>query len=545
MAESILFRVCSGFSTQLGFAIFAVCASFLLLRMIRQKSQLSSIPAVGIAKTREDRRKEFLSGKARNLYIEGYRKFKDGAFRIMTARGNCDAFNQLCSRLTLVPESECIVVSPNFLRQLKKLPDTVLSFNEAVEEALQTRYTKISSNIPTIPHTLKTSLNPALFRLNPVILDEVTTGIRDEFPQSSEWTTVSINKKLMRVVAKTSGRIFVGPGLCRDEVYLEAAVGYTFDMTAAIQAVGFISPWLRPIMASRLPQVKKLHTRFQQADAFLRPIVTARREAAKSRLAGEAKPDDMLQWLLDSQDKFGQQSDREISKYQLSLTFAAIHTTTVALTHSFYNLVAMPELVQILRDEIVEAVADTKGEITATAIQRMLKLDSFIKEIMRFYPQTATAFQRKVMKTFTLPNGQLVPAGTIIEVPSHAINYDETIYAEPEKFDALRFYNIRKQKEAALSMTMSANDATTEAAANNQFTSVSETSLAFGYGRNACPGRFFAANEIKMILATTILNYDLKMPDGCTARYDNLTVGSQLVPDPSKSIMMKLRNREG
>nr|XP_036582281.1 ent-kaurene oxidase [Colletotrichum truncatum]KAF6790941.1 ent-kaurene oxidase [Colletotrichum truncatum] len=528
MAESILFRVCSGFSTQLGFAIFAVCASFLLLRMIRQKSQLSSIPAVGIAKTREDRRKEFLSGKARNLYIEGYRKFKDGAFRIMTAR-----------------ESECIVVSPNFLRQLKKLPDTVLSFNEAVEEALQTRYTKISSNIPTIPHTLKTSLNPALFRLNPVILDEVTTGIRDEFPQSSEWTTVSINKKLMRVVAKTSGRIFVGPGLCRDEVYLEAAVGYTFDMTAAIQAVGFISPWLRPIMASRLPQVKKLHTRFQQADAFLRPIVTARREAAKSRLAGEAKPDDMLQWLLDSQDKFGQQSDREISKYQLSLTFAAIHTTTVALTHSFYNLVAMPELVQILRDEIVEAVADTKGEITATAIQRMLKLDSFIKEIMRFYPQTATAFQRKVMKTFTLPNGQLVPAGTIIEVPSHAINYDETIYAEPEKFDALRFYNIRKQKEAALSMTMSANDATTEAAANNQFTSVSETSLAFGYGRNACPGRFFAANEIKMILATTILNYDLKMPDGCTARYDNLTVGSQLVPDPSKSIMMKLRNREG
>ncbi|KAK2770603.1 ent-kaurene oxidase [Colletotrichum kahawae] len=464
----------------------------------------------------------------------------------------------LTKKLTGRVESECVVVSPEFLKHLKKLPEDVLSFNEAVEEALQTKYTNITSNIPTIPHTLKTALNPALFRLNPIILDEVTNATQTEFPQSANWSEVRISSKLARIVAKTSGRIFVGPDLCRDEVYLDAAVNYTLDMTAAIQAVGFISPWLRPFLASRAPQVKKLHHRFQQADDFLRPVVTARRQAAIHGLNEKEKPDDMLQWLMDSQDKFGQQCDRAISKYQLSLTFAAIHTTTAALTNAFYNLAATPDLVAILRQEVEEVLAETDGNITAVALQKMVKLDSFMKEIMRYYPQSASktnalpvrssakyhpsaAFQRKVMKPVTLPNGQTVPTGVILEIPSHAINYDGTVHTNPDVFDPLRFYKIRKEKEASLKSRIPAKAAFTEAAKNNQFASVGDTSLAFGYGRNACPGRFFAANEIKMILATTFLKYDLKMPDGCTERYKNLTFGSQSVPDPSKIIMMRLR----
>lgn len=171
-------------------------------------------------------------------------------------------------------------------------------------------------------------------RLNPIILHEVTEAIQAELPQSTNWSQVNISSKLVRIVAKTSGRIFVGPDLCRDENYLDAAVNYTLDMTAAIRAVGLISPWLRPFLASRAPQVKKLHYRFQQADEFLRPVVTARRQAVHGTRDEKNNPGDMLQWLIESQDKFGQQSDRAISKYQLSLTFAAIHTTTAALTNA-------------------------------------------------------------------------------------------------------------------------------------------------------------------------------------------------------------------
>lgn len=76
----------------------------LFLKVLLNRSRLSNIPAVGMSKGREQRRKEFMSGKARSLYVEGYKKvrrtnnsrhyqkltlsqFKDSPFRIMTARG--------------------------------------------------------------------------------------------------------------------------------------------------------------------------------------------------------------------------------------------------------------------------------------------------------------------------------------------------------------------------------------------------------------------------------------------------------------------------
>ena len=40
---------------------------------------------------------------------------------------------------------------------------------------------------------------------------------------------------------------------------------------------------------------------------------------------------------------------------------------------------------------------------------------------------------------------------------------------------------------------------------------VTKDSLEFGYGKHACPGRFFAVNEIKLILANLLLRFDFKM----------------------------------
>ena len=46
----------------------------------------------------------------------------------------------------------------------------------------------------------------------------------------------------------------------------------------------------------------------------------------------------------------------------------------------------------------------------------------------------------------------------------------------------------------------------------------SETFLAFGHGRHACPGRFFAVHELKLLMAYIVLNYDVeflpKRPEG-------------------------------
>lgn len=99
-----------------------------------------------------------------------------------------------------------------------------------------------------------------------------------------------------------------------------------------------------------------------------------------------------------------------------------------------------------------------------------------------------------------------------IEVPAVAVNHDPEVFPDADQFDPLRFYNLREKAKAKGSV---------EGAAQNQFVSVSQNSLTFGYGRHACPGRFFAANEIKMILANALLRYEFKMPNEEEKRYPN------------------------
>jgi cytochrome P450 len=114
----------------------------------------------------------------------------------------------------------------------------------------------------------------------------------------------------------------------------------------------------------------------------------------------------------------------------------------------------------------------------------------------------------------------------MVEVPSEAIYSDPANYPDSEKFDGLRHYKLRRNG--------SSSDH-----ARNQFVTTNEINLAFGYGRHACPGRFFAANEIKMILARLILEYDIKMPGDVKERYPQLTMGRQSMPNPGKTLMFK------
>ncbi|GAB1316846.1 hypothetical protein MFIFM68171_07056 [Madurella fahalii] len=479
-----------------------------LIQTLSKRQALANIPVAGQELGGDEKRRQAYLFKARELYLDGYRKFKDSIFRIVTS-----------NKYTV------IVVPPKFLAELRKLPDDVVSFDGAVEQTMHAKYTGLMTGQTMIPHTIKTSLTPALVRLNPSIADEVQHSFHAELPPCDDWTEVNINQKLLRIVALVSGRVFIGPELSRSEEYLDAAINYTVELMQARRAIELVRPWLRPFKASRLPEVRKLGRRMAQADRFLRPIVAARR-----RMMDSEKPDDMLQWIMDAQDKFKQYTTEELARIQLGISFAAIHTTTLTTTNAFYNLAAYPEYIPELREEIRSVLAEHGGVYTSSALQAMKKLDSFLKETMRFHPAGLASFSRKVNKGFTLSNGQAVPAGVIIEVPADAVAHDPDVFPEPGKFDPWRFYRLRQHAR---------EEGEAEAAAQNQFVSVNPNVLTFGYGRHACPGRFFAANEIKMIVANTLLMYDIKLPEGVAERYPNIMFGPSSVPDPTKTLLFK------
>ncbi|KAF6833551.1 ent-kaurene oxidase [Colletotrichum plurivorum] len=478
---------------------------------------LAKVPVVGGQGGAWAKRKAFASGKGSDYYVEGYKKFKDSIFRVTTLR-----------------KRDTVCVPPKYLPELKKLPDDVLSFTKAIDESMQVKYTKIETDTPMVVHTVRASLTPALPRINALVADEVEESMRLELPQSGDWTEVNINSKLLRIIAMASGRVFIGPELCRDERYLDASINYTVDLMTAVHIVAFLPGPLRPILAPFLPPVRKLHRRIAEAEAVFKPIVEARKKAQAARGDDYQEPDDMLQWMMHAQSKFGEMSDRALAQNQLGVSFAAIHTTSLTTTNAFYWLAAKPELIPVLRDDVRAALQESGGAFSSVALQNMKKLDSFLREVLRCSPLGAGSFQRKVLKDIRLPNGQEIPAGNVIEIPAGGVNLDDELFPNAEEFDALRFYNLRQAKEEAGTGAKAA-----EVVAQNQFVSVGTSHLTFGYGRHACPGRFFAVNEIKMIMANILCNYEVKMPDGLTERYENKRFGAASMPDPTKTIMIR------
>lgn len=137
------------------------------------------------------------------------------------------------------------------------------------------------------------------------------------------------------------------------------------------------------------------------------------------------------------------------------------------------------------------------------------------------------SFNRKVLQTLRLSDGTVLPANTFITMATNSIARDLENYSDPDKFDGFRFYNKRK---------LSADDAK-----RHQFVSTGPDSLPFGHGKFACPGRFFAAAQIKVVLVNILLRYDVSFSDGQTSRPPNVFSGEGIGPDREQAIVFSER----
>lgn len=101
-----------------------------------------------------------------------------------------------------------------------------------------------------------------------------------------------------------------------------------------------------------------------------------------------------------------------------------------------------------------------------------------------------------VNQDYTFHDGLQIPAGTEIHSHSHAIATDPDVHASPMTFDLQRFLKLRQQNPSA--------------GRRYQFGTVTAESLAFGIGTQACPGRFVAANMMKLMFVKLLIGWEVK-----------------------------------
>ncbi|KAB2100123.1 hypothetical protein AG0111_0g11731 [Alternaria gaisen] len=266
---------------------------------------------------------------------------------------------------------------------------------------------------------------------------------------------------------------------------------------------------------------KRLRSEISRARQIIMPVIKKRRSIKAQALAdGKDIPsfNDAIEWA--EAECGGKPYDPAL--VQLALSVVAIHTTADLLCQTLLYLANDPKLIIPLREEIT-SVLEAEGW-TKNALDNMKLLDSAIKETLRLKTKGAFTIRRLALTDVELPGGIMIHKGERITVDSTNMG-DPDIYPEPEKFDIYRFLRMRGHP-------VDKNKA--------QLVTTSADMSGFGHGKQACPGRFFSADETKLALSQLLIKYDWKLAPG--ASVEPVYVGAQPIMNPASKFLYKCRN---
>lgn len=308
--------------------------------------------------------------------------------------------------------------------------------------------------------------------------------------------------------------------MSRNEEYLNCIIMFTMNVFYAVPKIRNYPPFLRWVSLYLSPEVKKVHKSLDTMKRLMRPIIEETLKTIDEDTAGS----NMSTWNLRNSTQKQRENLNIQAQMQLSVSMAAIHTTSMTVTNVIFDLAARPQYIKPLRREIatVKATAATPY-LNKNSMPKLKKLDSFLKESHRVNPISLLNMRRKIKQDITLHDGTLLPAGTHIAFPLNQVSNDPQLWHEPENFDGFRFFKLRERP---------GNES------RFQFVTTGVDNLDFGHGTHACPGRFFASNEIKMILIHLLENYEFKFNHG-QDRPESLWTPGGYHPDPSIRIWMK------
>ncbi|KAI8877267.1 cytochrome P450 [Backusella circina FSU 941] len=179
---------------------------------------------------------------------------------------------------------------------------------------------------------------------------------------------------------------------------------------------------------------------------------------------------------------------QQVAHSIILVAFASVHTTSRNVSATLYWLLARPELLKKLMDEI-ELVFPNNAPITHEALEKMTFLNDLLKEVLR-QAVSNIGSRKMAIKDYTYYNGLQVPKGRPLYVTSRQMNFG---------------LNMNRLGTDAMDPSKSMQKA---------ITAPSRDYVSFGMGKHICPGRFFATQEIKFALIELLRNYEVKVQSG-------------------------------
>ncbi|KAJ5517867.1 Cytochrome P450 [Penicillium expansum] len=448
------------------------------------------------------------------MISEGYEKYKDSPFRLLTGDG------------------EVIILPVKYQEELRHLPPSKLS-------SLHAQYEVIHMSLSVLRYVESHADEHS----------DTDIGVLN----TDTWIRINPCEMFTRLIALSTSRMMAGDVLRENQEWLNVASNYAVNVGITILLLRPVPKYLRPIVAPFLPSVRMMKKQLRFAKDLFIPMIHERRLAEQAKDPNYTKPDDFLQWMMDLGGERDEDLEPETLAHHMLLlvTLAVTHTSTMALCHCLFDLVTKPEYIEPLREEMSRTLPDGWYNATQAALKEQSRLDSFLRESQRFAPPGELNFHRIVKEPITLHDGLVLPVETHICFAAGPISKDSAYIKDPKTFDGFRWcHNPRDRfvltpKLAKPNSMPNGADEEMQAekhASSAYFVSITNTNMHFGFGIQACPGRFFAANTLKAILSRIILDYEFKfVKDLKGKRPSNLVVGEHILPNMSTEMLFRKR----
>ncbi|RWA08687.1 hypothetical protein EKO27_g6423 [Xylaria grammica] len=296
-----------------------------------------------------------------------------------------------------------------------------------------------------------------------------------------------------------------------------------FQHSIFMHAVVTISLPLGPLRRLLAPVISLSHRwNMRKAMALLQPVVARRIRDRKRNQLSNDENNDGIAWTLDLTDEA--EMDPQLASLEiLHNLFAGSLAPGAMITEMIFQVLMDPKLLDDLHKEATQALEEYGW--TDKLFGKLALQDSFIRELNRLYPTGA------MDENFTFSGGLRVPRGTRVTFPIMAIMKENERLMNPGEFDAYRFLKRRdvpRNDDRGTEYQWAAS-------------SISPENLMFGYGKHACPGRYYCIRQAKLIFTKLLVDYDIEWTEPGMTRPQREIIEGQFGPNRTRKMRLRWR----
>ncbi|KAF7552186.1 hypothetical protein G7Z17_g4509 [Cylindrodendrum hubeiense] len=228
---------------------------------------------------------------------------------------------------------------------------------------------------------------------------------------------------------------------------------------------------------------------------------------------------DFLTRFLEAKEKHPNiVTDAQVFSYTLSNVNAGSDTTAISLRAVIYLTLKHPKVLEKLCKELQDARDAGKLSIPVTwkESQELPYLDAVVKEALRLHPAVGLLLERIVPKGgLQLPNGPLLPAGTVVGVNPWVMHHHPLFGEDPNSFIPERWLSRNGESKEDF-------DTRRQEMAGATFT--------FGAGPRTCIGKNISLMEIYKLIPSLLHTYKASF-------FRHFLAGLRYVPQESKRLV--------